>query len=52
MAQPLGLDVVAEGVETPEQMEYLREHGCTSAQGYYFTHPLTAEQFEKWLTCH
>jgi diguanylate cyclase (GGDEF)-like protein/PAS domain S-box-containing protein len=52
MAQPLGLDVVAEGVETPEQMEYLREHGCTSAQGYYFTHPLTADQFEEWLIRH
>lgn len=49
MAQPLGLDVVAEGVETPEQMAYLRDHGCRIGQGYYFTQPLTAEQFEKWL---
>lgn len=52
MAQPLGLDVVAEGVETPQQMEYLREHGCDIAQGYFFTQPLTAEQFEKWLIRH
>jgi diguanylate cyclase (GGDEF)-like protein len=49
MARPLGLDVVAEGVETPEQMEYLRDHGCRIGQGYYFTQPLTAEQFGKWL---
>lgn len=52
MAHPLGLDVVAEGVETPQQMAYLREHGCDIAQGYYFTQPLTADQFEKWLIRH
>lgn len=52
MAQPLGLDVVAEGVETPQQMDYLREHGCDIAQGYFFSQPLTAEQFEKWLIRH
>lgn len=52
MAQPLGLDVVAEGVETPQQMEYLRDHGCDIAQGYFFTQPLSAEQFEKWLIRH
>ncbi|HYD97429.1 MAG TPA: EAL domain-containing protein [Noviherbaspirillum sp.] len=52
MAQPLGLEVVAEGVETPQQMEYLRERGCDIAQGYFFTQPLTAEQFETWLIRH
>ena len=52
MAQPLGLDVVAEGVETPQQMEYLRERGCDIAQGFFFTQPLTAEQFETWLIRH
>lgn len=52
MAQPLGLDVVAEGVETPQQMEYLRARGCHIAQGYYFTQPLTADQFETWLIRH
>lgn len=52
MAQPLGMEVVAEGVETPQQMEYLREHGCHIAQGYFFTQPLTAEQFETWLVRH
>jgi diguanylate cyclase (GGDEF)-like protein len=52
MAQPLGLDVVAEGVETQEQLDYLRNHGCDIAQGYYFTQPLTADQFETWLVRH
>lgn len=52
MARPLGLDVVAEGVETSEQMEYLRAHGCDIAQGYYFSKPLTPDQFEKWLIRH
>ncbi|HVK95310.1 MAG TPA: EAL domain-containing protein [Noviherbaspirillum sp.] len=52
MAQPLGLDVVAEGVETQQQMDYLREHGCDIGQGYFFTQPLTADQFEKWLIRH
>jgi diguanylate cyclase (GGDEF)-like protein/PAS domain S-box-containing protein len=52
MAQSLELDVVAEGVETQRQMEYLRERGCGIAQGYFFTQPITAEQFEKWLIRH
>jgi len=52
MAKPLGLDVVAEGVETPQQLEFLREHGCDIAQGYFFTQPLTAEQFETWVIRH
>jgi diguanylate cyclase (GGDEF)-like protein/PAS domain S-box-containing protein len=52
MAQPLGLDVVAEGVETEQQVDYLRNNGCDIAQGFFFTQPLTADQFEKWLIRH
>ncbi|WP_170942063.1 EAL domain-containing protein [Noviherbaspirillum denitrificans] len=52
MARPLGLEVVAEGVETPQQMEFLRERGCDIAQGFFFTQPLTAEQLETWMIRH
>jgi EAL domain-containing protein (putative c-di-GMP-specific phosphodiesterase class I) len=43
LAQALGLDVVAEGVETARQRDQLRELGCQFAQGYYFSRPLTAQ---------
>jgi EAL domain-containing protein (putative c-di-GMP-specific phosphodiesterase class I) len=36
--------VVAEGVETPSQLEFLQRHGCSEGQGYYFSYPLAAEQ--------
>ena len=49
MAHSLGLKVVAEGVETAEQLRFLREHNCDTMQGYYFSRPLPAEQFEALL---
>ena len=39
--------VVAEGVETRSQLDFLQRHGCNEGQGYYFSHPITAEQVEK-----
>jgi diguanylate cyclase (GGDEF)-like protein/PAS domain S-box-containing protein len=45
MAQSLKLRVVAEGVETLEQLEFLRAHHCDEAQGYYFSKPVVPEQF-------
>jgi sensor c-di-GMP phosphodiesterase-like protein len=43
MAQSLKLNVVAEGVETSEQADFLRGHGCAVAQGYFFSPPLSGE---------
>ncbi len=49
MAHGLGLGVVAEGVETREQLDYLRTQGCDMVQGFYFAKPMSAKKFEKWL---
>jgi diguanylate cyclase (GGDEF)-like protein/PAS domain S-box-containing protein len=45
----LDLKVVAEGVETAEQLEFLRAADCDIVQGYYISRPLTAEKFLEWL---
>lgn len=43
LAHNLGLQVIAEGVENKEQLEFLREHHCDACQGYYFSRPTSAE---------
>jgi diguanylate cyclase (GGDEF)-like protein/PAS domain S-box-containing protein len=50
MTSELGLRVVAEGVETPEQLKFVRDAGCAEAQGYYFSPPLMASDFAWYLT--
>jgi len=50
LAHSLDLEVVAEGVENPEQLEFLRTLGCEEIQGYLSGRPLSADQFEKLLT--
>jgi diguanylate cyclase (GGDEF)-like protein len=49
LAHTLKLDVVAEGVETSEQAELLREIGCDSAQGWLYAKPGPPEDVERWL---
>ncbi|HEY8905776.1 MAG TPA: EAL domain-containing protein, partial [Rhodoferax sp.] len=49
MAQSLGLNVVAEGVETQEQRQLLLGMGCTYYQGYLFSKPVPIERFEELL---
>jgi diguanylate cyclase (GGDEF)-like protein/PAS domain S-box-containing protein len=49
MAHNLHLKVVAEGVETEDQLEFLRRNGCDEFQGYLISQPVTAAEFEKML---
>ncbi len=49
MAHALGMQVVAEGVETLEQWEFLRLQKCDSLQGYYFSKPLSLQHFDEYL---
>lgn len=49
MAHSLKLKVVAEGVETAEQLAYLAEHGCDLIQGYYFSRPIPADMMTQLL---
>ena len=49
MGKSLNMLVVAEGVETREQLDFLRKHRCPEAQGFYFSHPVVAEEFTKLL---
>ncbi len=47
MAHELGMQVITEGVETREQLDFLTGMGCTMFQGFYFAKPMTVEEFEK-----
>ena len=49
MARSLKLRVVAEGVETLEELAFLRAHQCDEAQGYYFSRPVLPQQFARLL---
>ncbi|MEB8711478.1 EAL domain-containing protein, partial [Bacillus cereus] len=49
LANTLNLSVVAEGIETEKQLKFLQKHNCKYMQGYYFSKPLTSNQFIKFL---
>ncbi|MPN03724.1 putative signaling protein [bioreactor metagenome] len=50
LANNLGMTTIAEGVETAGQLDFLREQGCDAAQGYFFSRPLSASDFERYLS--
>ena len=52
MAESLGLDVVAEGIETQEQLAFLAEHACGYAQGYLLSRPMLGKAFQNWVMKH
>lgn len=47
MAKELGVSIIAEGIETREQVEFLKNQGCQMVQGYYYYKPLPVQEFEK-----
>ena len=49
LASGLGIHTIAEGVETAAQLAFLRLQGCDEVQGYYFSKPLTADDFETFV---
>ncbi len=52
LGNTLGLKVIAEGVETQEQADFLIDHGCDTIQGYWVTPPLPAHESVRWLKPH
>lgn len=54
MSHGLGINVIAEGVETPEQARILKQHGCDVIQGYLVSRPIPASDIANWLDeeCH
>ncbi|HEX8169695.1 MAG TPA: EAL domain-containing protein [Thermoanaerobaculia bacterium] len=49
LANGLGMRVIAEGVETREQLDFLRENGCREVQGFYFSYPVELDEVERLL---
>ena len=52
MGKSLSLDVVGEGIESQQSLDYMRSHGCSQVQGNWFTRPLPAAAFQRWYRRH
>ena len=52
IAKSLNLDLIAEGVESEEQLEFLKDEGCRLIQGFYFSKPLSADKAQEYLQLH
>ncbi len=50
LSQGLNLEVIAEGAENLKHIDFLRQNGCNTVQGYYYSRPVSAEEFEKLLS--
>lgn len=49
LGESLGLQVIAEGIESEAVLQLLRARHCRHMQGFYLSHPLPVEEFEKWV---
>lgn len=49
LSKQFGLKIVAEGIESQTQINFLRAQGCESGQGYFYSKPISGEDFKKWL---
>jgi len=49
LAKGMNLELIAEGVETSEHIEYLKQHDCYKMQGFYFAEPMDARKMTKYL---
>lgn len=52
MAHALGMRIVAEGVETAEQLVFLQDQGCDEVQGYYYARPMPADEIARFVRDH
>ena len=52
LSHQLNMKVIAEGIETPEQYNFLRKAGCDLGQGFYIARPMINDQFEQWMQSH
>ncbi len=52
LGRSLGREIIAEGVETPEQASWLIREGCSTAQGFLYARPMPESDFERWLGSH